>query len=290
MSDLLCMGLGYSAAALARRLRAKGWRVVGTARTAESAEKVRALACKAIVFDGASRSQEVAEAIERVTHVIVSVPPDGAGDPVLRHHGADLARRTAPLWIGYLSTIGVYGDRQGASVTEETPLAPMNSRSKARVDAEAAWLDLGRRTGHAVEVFRLAGIYGPGRSAIDSVRAGTARRIVKPGQVFNRIHVEDIATVLEAAIARPRAGAIYNVADDEPSPPQDVIEFAASLLGVPPPPEVAYDDAGLSPMGRSFYEECKRADNSLLKRELGISLAYPTYREGLRAIVSARSR
>jgi uncharacterized protein YbjT (DUF2867 family) len=290
MSHLVCIGFGYSAECLARRLLAKGWRVGGTARTVAGTAKIGAMGCDPIVFDGLSPSPALVEAIAQSSHVLVSVPPAAGADPVLRLHGRDFAQRTPPIWIGYLSTLGVYGDRQGGSVTEATPVAPMNARSVARVEAELGWFELGRRAGHVVEVFRLAGIYGPGRSAIDSVEAGTARRIVKPGQVFNRIHVEDIASVLEAAMQCPRAGAIYNVADDEPAPPQDVVAFAAELLSVPVPPAVDYEDVELSQMGRSFYAECKRADNSLLKRELGVRLAYPTYREGLRAILNARGK
>jgi dTDP-4-dehydrorhamnose reductase len=288
MSHLLCIGLGYTAERVARLLLAKGWRVSGTARSAAAEERIRSLGVEAIHFDGGVASIELSQSLSEASHLVVSVPPANDADPVLRLHGEDLAARNATLWIGYLSTLGVYGDHAGGWVDEDTPVAPINDRSKARVAAEAAWLDLGRRTGLMVEIFRLAGIYGPGRSAIDSVRAGTARRIIKPGQIFNRIHVDDIATVLEAAIGRPRPGAIYNVADDEPAPPQDVIAYAAQLLGVPPPPALRFEDAELSPMARSFYEECKRADNSRLKRELGVRLAFPTYREGLRAILEAQ--
>jgi nucleoside-diphosphate-sugar epimerase len=195
--------------------------------------------------------------------------------------GQALAAR-APGWVGYLSTTGVYGDRQGGWVDEASPLSPVNDRGRARVAAERAWRD----GGLPVEVFHLAGIYGPGRSALDRLRAGRAQRVVKPGQVFSRIPVEDVAGALAASIAAPRPGAIWNVADDEPAPPQDVIAFAAELLGLPAPPEVAFDAAELTPMARSFYAESKRVSNRRLRQELGLALRHPDYRAGLRAILA----
>ena len=191
-------------------------------------------------------------------------------------------------WIGYLSTIGVYGDHGGAWVDEQTPATPTNARSRERADAEQAWLAFGTANNIAVQIFRLAGIYGPGQSQLVQLARGTARRIIKPGQVFNRIHVGDIARALDASLERPRAGAIYNVTDNEPAPPQDVVTFAAKLCGVAPPPEISLDDAGLTEMGRSFYAESKRVRNDLLRSELGVTLAYPTYREGTRGIASRR--
>jgi nucleoside-diphosphate-sugar epimerase len=245
-------------------------------------------------FDGEGRSVALAAEIAQATHVIVSVPPGVHGDPVLHHHGDDIRASTTIAWIGYLSTIGVYGDRDGGYVDETTPPAPTTERSRARLAAETEWLSLARPGGPSVGIFRLAGIYGPGRSAIDQVRAGTARRIIKSGQVFNRIHVDDIATILMSAIdrscARPGGHtAIYNLADDEPSPPEDVIEHAARLLGAPMPPAIPFESADLSPMARSFYGEVKRVRNDKLKSELGVTLAYPTYREGLAAIVAGLS-
>ncbi len=273
MSTLFCFGLGFSARALGRRLLHKGWTVVGTARRAESLDKLRAQGFDAVLFTGEAPGPDVAARLAEATHVVVSVPPGEAGDPVLRHHGNDVAGAPALAWIGYLSTVGVYGDRRGGWVDETAEPAPGSARSKRRVSAEQAWAAFGARTGKAVPIFRLAGIYGPGRSAIDNLRRGTARRIAKPGQVFNRIHVKDIATVLEASMARPDAGAVYNVTDDEPAPPQDVVAYAAELLGVDPPPEVPFDEAELSPMGRSFFEENKRVANGRLALELGVRLA-----------------
>jgi nucleoside-diphosphate-sugar epimerase len=220
-------------------------------------------------------------ALDGVTHVLTSVAPDEAGDPVLDLHGPDLLRLPGLAWAGYLGTTAVYGDRGGAWVDEETPVDPTLARADRRARAEAAWL----ASGLPAHVFRLAGIYGPGRNAFVNLRDGTARRVVKPGQVFSRIHVEDIATVLEASIARPRPGAVYNVCDDEPVPPQEVVAHAAALLGVEPPPEQPYATAELSPMARTFYRDNRRVRNDRLKQELGVRLAYPTYREGLAALL-----
>jgi nucleoside-diphosphate-sugar epimerase len=286
MNQLLCVGLGYSARVLGKRALASGWRVHGTSRTTDGAARLCKAGFEASVMSGDAHSAETAEAIARATHVLVSVPPDAGGDPVLRQHAIDLAASPAG-WIGYLSTVGVYGDHQGAWVDEATPARPSSVRSKRRLEAETAWHDFGHRTGKAVHIFRLAGIYGPGRSAIDNIRDGTARRLDKPGQVFNRIHVEDIATVLEASIRQPRAGAIYNVADQEPAPPQDVVAYAAALLGAAVPPLIPFEQAQLSEMARSFYGENKRVSSALVIAELGVSFAYPSYREGLAAIAKS---
>jgi hypothetical protein len=287
MKSLFCFGLGYSAAALARRLDGEGWRITGTSTTEAGVSALEREGYRALLFDGTALSFPVRAALREATHVLVSVPPGAAGDPVLAHHGRDLAGAGVE-WIGYLSTIGVYGNHGGAWVDEDTAPHPVSERSRRRLAAEQGWLDLARRTGKRVQVFRLAGIYGPGSSAIDDIRNGTARRIVKPGQVFNRIHVDDIATVLLAAMAGRGKDSIYNVTDDEPAPPQDVVAFAAQLLGVPPPPEIGLAEADLSAMALSFYGENKRVRNARLKSALGVVLAYPTYREGLRAVAAMR--
>jgi nucleoside-diphosphate-sugar epimerase len=218
--------------------------------------------------------------------VLVSVPPDATGDPVLQHHASDIAAAPALCWIGYLSTVGVYGDRDGAWVDENSPTNPISERSRRRVDAEEAWRAFGEREQKRVQIFRLAGIYGPGRSAIDRIRAGNAQRIIKPGQVFNRIHVDDIARVLHAAMTRNVGFDVLNLADDEPAPPQDVIAYAAHLLQVPPPPEIPFKDAKLSLMAKSFYVENKRISNARLRADLAVTLEFPSYREGLRAILA----
>ena len=292
MSKLFCFGLGYSASALARRLAREDWAVAGTSSRAEGVARIAAAqpATQVLLFDGHRPGEGVAAALGQATHVLVSPAPDGDGDPVLRCHAADLAAAPGLRWIGYLSTVGVYGDHDGAWVDEATAPRPVSERSRRRVAAEAAWLAFADRVPSAqVQVFRLAGIYGPGRSAIDDLADGTARRIVKPGQVFNRIHVDDIAHVVAAAMTgRGRAGGVYNVTDDEPAPPQDVVAHAAELMGLAPPPDVPFAQAGLSPMGLSFYGECKRVSNRRLKTELVPELLYPSYREGLRAVLAAR--
>jgi len=286
---LFVFGLGYTAQVLARRLAARGFAVAGTARTAEQAAQLARDGIAAHVF---TRDAPLPPgALAGTTHLLASIPPDNAGDPALDLHGLDIVR--LPLaWAGYLSTTGVYGDRGGAWVDEDSPLAPTGPRGEWRVAAEARWRGLrtigtGGRPGLPAHVFRLAGIYGPGRSAFDQLRAGTARRIVKPGQVFSRTHVADIAAVLEASIARPEPGAVYNVCDDDAAPPQDVVAFAAQLLGVAPPPEIAFGDAvaTMSPMARSFFADNKRVSNRRIKDRLGVRLAYPDYRAGLRAIL-----
>jgi nucleoside-diphosphate-sugar epimerase len=307
---LLVIGLGYTAQRVAGRLGKLGWRVTGTARSPAGAAKICERGWRGIVFDGAGPSAELAAAIAEATHILVSAPPGEYGDPALAMHGHDLAvaaRDRLLEAVVYLSTIGVYGDHQGRWIDEATRVAPGSPRARRRVEAELAWLALDNRpdegadqggsgvscasrAGARVVVLRLPGIYGPGRSAIDQLRAGTARRIVKPGQVFNRAHVDDIATAAVAALTRPAPGRVYNVTDDEPSPPQDVVAFAADLLGVPPPPEVPFEAADLSPMGRSFYGETKRVANGRMKSELGVTQAYPTYREGLEAIAARGAR
>lgn len=285
MAHLFCFGLGYSAAALAPSLVECGWKMSGTSTSGEGAARIRALGFDGLVFDGAQRSPAVAEALQHATHVLLSIPPGVGGDPALNVHGADIAQSAKVSWIGYFSTVGIYGDAGGDWVSEDTAPSPASERGKRRLDSENAWLDYGRCFGKTVMIFRLPGIYGPGRSTIDDLKSGTARRIVKPGQVFNRIHVADIANAVLCAIDKPRAGGVYNVTDDEPAPPQDVVAFAAELLELPMPPDLDFATADLSPMARSFYSESKRVSNARMKSELGVKLKYPTYRTGLQAIV-----
>jgi nucleoside-diphosphate-sugar epimerase len=280
---LLSMGHGYSARALAARLVA-GWRLVGTTRDPDKPAAMRREGVAPVLW---GNRVAVEEALGAATHLLVSAAPDAEGCPVLIRHRSAIegARRLA--WIGYLSTTGVYGDCGGDWVDEESALAPVNARSRRRVEAEHAWLDLWRDRDLPVHVFRLAGIYGPGRSAFDRLRAGRAQRVVRQGQVFSRIHVEDAAGVLAASIASPDPGAIYNVADDAPAPPQNVLAHAAGLLGLPVPPEVPFEAAELSAMARSFYGESKRVSNRRIRAELGVTLRYPDYRAGLAAILAA---
>lgn len=288
---LLCFGLGFSARALLRRLDRGRWRVFATATSeAKAAALKREAGIEACVFDGSAPSPAVAAALEEATDVLVSAPPDASGDPVLRQHGRDIAAAPRLGWIGYLSTVGVYGDRQGGWIDETTAPNPMQDRSRHRLDAERAWQRVAAAAGKRCVLFRLAGIYGPGRSAIDNVRSGRARRIIKPGQKFNRIHVDDIARVVEASMTGRGAFDVYNLADDEAAPPEDVIAYAADLLGLPLPPAVAYDDPSLGEMTRSFFSESKLVRNDRIKQDLGVRLAYPTYREGLAAIAKASQR
>jgi nucleoside-diphosphate-sugar epimerase len=286
MSHLLCFGLGFSARILAARLAEKGWAITATSRSAEGAEAIRAFGYRALVFDGGTPLAP--DALDGVTHVVVSAPPGVEGDPVLRMHAGDFATRAAQFrWVAYLSTTGVYGDHGGGLVTEETPLTPNTERGHKRLLAENQWLELWRAHALPVHIFRLAGIYGPGRNQLLSLLDGTAKRVIRQGQIFSRIHVEDIANVLEASIARPDPGRAYNVCDDEASPPQDVVEYGAKLLGLPVPPAIPFEEAELSPMARSFYADSKRVSNARMKQELGVRLSHPTYREGLQAIARA---
>jgi nucleoside-diphosphate-sugar epimerase len=274
MSTLLSLGHGYSAQALARRLIPQGWRVIGTTRSTAKAEAFRAEGVEPLLWPS-----DLGPALAEATHILASAAPDAAGDPFLQAV-PELAQARAG-WVGYLSTTGVYGDHKGGWVDETTPLTPASDRGRQRVLAETQWL----ATGLPVHIFRLAGIYGPGRGPFEKVRDGSARRVIKPGQVFSRIHVEDIAQVLEASIRRPNPGAAYNVCDDNPAPPEDVLCHAARLLGLPDPPAIPFDEADMSPMARSFYGESKRTRNDRIKTELGVRLLYPDYPAGLAALL-----
>jgi len=279
---LFVFGLGYTAQAL---IRTTAWaQVAGTVREDGKAQNLKA---RGIVAHSLTKGDaDLSDDLRRADAILVSASPDAEGDPTLNRFSDRIASSGAS-WIGYLSTTGVYGDHGGAWIDETTPAAPLSPPSKQRHAAEQAWLALGRKTGQAVHIFRLTGIYGPGRNAFVGLAQGTAQRIVKPGQVFNRVHVDDIAATLVASLRRPRAGAIYNVTDDEPAPPQDVVAYAAQLAGIEPPPEIPFEAARMSPMALSFYAENKRVSNRLIKDELGMRLRYPTYREGLAALYAA---
>ena len=281
---LLSFGHGYSARALTRHLLPEGWQVHGTTR---SEEKARALAASGVIPHIFPRA-DLTPVLARATHVLISAGPDAEGDPVLREMREAFAAAAPRLdWVGYLSTTGVYGDHEGGWVDEATPLTPSTRRGQWRAGAEAEWQAI---PGLPLHIFRLAGIYGPGRGPFAKVRAGKARRILKPGQVFSRIHVEDIAQVLAASIARPDPGAVYNLCDDEAAPPEDVITYAAGLLGVDPPPEEDFRTAEMTPMARSFYAESKRVRNDRIKEDLGVQLLYPDYRSGLKALLEEEDR
>jgi nucleoside-diphosphate-sugar epimerase len=286
MPILFCFGCGYTATTLARRLLSVGWQVRGTVRSPAKAEELRAQGIEPHLFRRDQPLADPATTLAGVTHLLTSIAPDADGDPVLAAHLADLQAVAGLAWAGYLGTTGVYGDHAGAWVDETTPIEPTVARADRRARAEAAWL----QGGLPIHVFRLAGIYGPGRNAFVNLRHGTAHRIVKPGQYFSRIHVDDIATTLQASIARPNPGRIYNVCDDEPAPPQDIVTHAARLQGIAPPPEQPYATASLSPMARTFYLDNRRVRNARIKHELGVTLRYPTYREGLQALLAIDGR
>ncbi len=275
MNTLLSLGHGYSASALARLLIPQGWTVFGTTRNPARARAMQAAGVVPVMWPG-----DIRPALAQATHILASAAPDAAGDPFLAAVPGLAGAKAG--WVGYLSTTGVYGDHQGAWVDEDTPLTPSTDRGRQRVLAEAQW----QATGLPLHIFRLAGIYGPGRGPFEKVRDGTARRIIKPGQMFSRIHVDDIGAVLAASIAHPHPGRVYNVCDDDPAAPEDVLGHAAVLLGLPLPPEVPFDQAEMTPMARSFYAESKRVRNERIKAELGVKLAYPTYREGLAGLLA----
>ncbi|HXW48847.1 MAG TPA: SDR family oxidoreductase, partial [Xanthobacteraceae bacterium] len=288
MSVLVCFGFGYCAEHFVAEFGDKFERIVATVRGAERAAVLNAYKAgplQAMVFDGNHTTPELERAIAQARYALVSIPPGDAGDPVLAAFGKDLAAGENLNSIVYLSTVGVYGESGGGWVDEETPAAPASQRGRRRLAAEQAWRDLGARRGIAVAVLRLAGIYGPGQNALSKIARGKARRIVKPGQIFNHIHVGDIAQAIDAAFTH-RASGVFNVADDEPAAPADPILFAAQLMGRAPPPEEKFDDAAasMSPMALTFWQECRRVKNDKLKRALGVTLRYPTYREGLRAL------
>lgn len=289
MSVLICFGLGYCAEHFIEAFGHEYGRIVGTVRGAERAAALQARFAgrvQVLPFDGRTASAELASAIAEAGHALVSIPQTEAGDPVLAVFGGALERARLQSVV-YLSTVGVYGDRGGGWVEEETPVHPDTVRGGNRLAAEQGWQRYGQQSGAAVAVLRLAGIYGPERNALVQIARGSARRLVKPGQVFNRIHVADIAQAIDAAFSR-RASGIFNVADDEPSPPSDPIAFAAELMGATAPPEVPFAQAApsMSPLGLSFWQECRRVRNDKLKSVLGVRLRYPTYREGLRALAA----
>lgn len=285
---LFCFGLGYTALRIAERLQAEGWSVAGTCRGADKQADLKSRGIDAFLFDGKSAIQTPSSALSGVNHILSSIPPDESGDPVLRLHLRDIAALSSLEWAGYLSTTGVYGDRGGDWVDETTPRAPTSKRGKRRANAEMGWQELHRTALVPAHLFRLPGIYGPGRSAFDALKAGRTRRIFKEGQFFSRIHVDDLASAIIASMRQPKPGAIYNICDDEPAPPQDVSAYACELAGLPIEPLTPIEEAKLSPMAASFYSENKRVRNALMKTELGVTLAYPTYREGLSALFAVQ--
>ncbi|MEJ8476246.1 SDR family oxidoreductase [Roseibium algae] len=280
---LFVFGVGYSSKAFIDKSRSKFDWIGGTTRSPEKAALLREDGIEAFLFDGKSPSAEISQALAQATHVLISIAPDETGDPVLIHHGTDIAA-AHPKWIGYLSTVGVYGNHDGAWVDEDTPCRPVSKRSIQRVAAEKSWLEFAAEHDVAVQIFRLSGIYGPGRNAFENFKKGKARRLIKPGQVFNRIHVADITGILDVAMREPNTR-IYNVTDDEPAPPQDVITYAAKLLGITPPPEIPFETADLTPMARTFYGENKRVSNKRVKIDLNYSFYFRNYRTALNNLI-----
>jgi nucleoside-diphosphate-sugar epimerase len=280
---MVVAGLGYSGAAIAAEAAAAGFCVVGTAR--DPARVAAPAGVALLAFDRAG------EAIRMATHLVVTAAPGEAGDPVLAAHAAAIAAAPGLRWIGYLSTTGVYGDRGGAEVDETTPPAPGQPRSQRRLAAEQAWRAAAAARGAALDLFRVGGIYGPGRSALDEVRAGVARRVVKPGHAFSRIHRDDIALAVVAAALRPDGVRVLHLVDDEPAASAMVVEEAARLLGVAPPPALPFAEAQarMSPMALSFWAENRLVANRITKAALGIAWRCPTYREGLSRILAAEA-
>ncbi|GAA0779870.1 SDR family oxidoreductase [Roseibium denhamense] len=283
MKRLFVFGAGFSSKAFIADVRNQFDWVGGTTRSPEKAEKLRSEGIKPFLFNGETPGAGISGALKDATHILVSIAPGPDRDPVLNQHAADIVR-ARPDWIGYLSTVGVYGNHDGAWVDETTPCRPVSERSIQRVAAEKAWFNFVKTNGLPVQIFRLSGIYGPGRNTFENFRKGKARRLIKEGQVFNRIHVSDIAGALKAAMSKPSTR-IFNVTDDEPAPPQDVVTYAAQLLGVEPPPEIDFESADLSPMARSFYGENKRVSNKRVKDELGYQFKYPNYRTALDTLI-----
>lgn len=272
---LLSFGHGYSAQALGAILDPNAWKITGTSRSGEH-ETV------------AWPQEPILPALETATHLLISIAPNADGDIVLQEIGVEIANAAPHLeWVGYLSTTGVYGDHDGGWVDEETALTPSTKRGQMRVLAENQWLEIAKQCGLPLHIFRLAGIYGPGRGPFEKVRNGTARRIIKKNQLFSRIHVADIAQTLAASIAKPNPGGIYNLCDNDPAPPQDVIGYAAELLGAPQPAAINFETAEMTPMTRSFYAESKRVRNDKIKNELGVKLLFPDYKTGLKALLEA---
>jgi nucleoside-diphosphate-sugar epimerase len=295
MTTLLCLGFGYSAQHYVARHGARFARVIGTTRSEENAAELSdrtfgGRRVEIIMFDGETAKPALVDAVSQANVLLVSISPNDGVDPTLAHLGDAIVAAPGLASIVYLSTIAVYGNHDGGWIDEDTPLTPALTRAEDRIEAERAWQAFGTARGVPVAIVRIAGIYGPGQNALETVKSGRARRIVKPGQVFNRIHVGDLADIIDGAVrlALTRGGGgVFNAADDEPTAPGDPIVFAAGLLGVAPPPEIPFEEARktMSPFAVSFYGESKRVRNTRIKSVLGVTLRFPTYREGLRALM-----
>ncbi len=288
---LFCFGYGYTCDYLGYEvLERSGWAVAGTTRDQARREILRARGVQAHIFDYEHPLPDITHDLKDVTHILISTPPDDDGDPSFMMHGRDIAQLPNLEWVGYLSTTGVYGDRDGCWVDENSEPSPSAQRGTRRLKAEEQWLSLYKSYGLPVHIFRLAGIYGPGRSALDSLRGGLARSIFKKDHVFGRAHVDDIVNVLLASIDRPMAGEVFNVVDNVPASSHEVVEYAAKILGRAPPPIVNFEEADLAPMTRSFYMDNRRTSNEKIKRVLGVELCYPDFKSGLEACLAAEEQ
>jgi nucleoside-diphosphate-sugar epimerase len=279
---LFCFGLGFAAQVFAKRMRAQDWTISGSCRAIDEKDSLKELSV--FPFDGTHVTEEICDVLSKATHLLISIPPQPSGDVVLQNFSSQIAECKNIKWIGYISSTGVYGDTQGKWVNESSPLQPETELNVRRMEAENGWLSMVKENGCPVMIFRCAAIYGLGRNLLLSVKEGRARRIEKPGLVFSRTHVEDLAQTLEASIKNPRPGGIYNVSDDEPSSPSEAVEYACKLLNMAPPPLIPFESAELSEIARGFYQTCKRVGNKKIKEELGVKLKYPDYRSGLDAI------
>lgn len=289
-NNLFCFGYGYSCDYLGHELqKLENWNISGTTRTTEKKDTLKNRGIEAHIFDYEHPLADAAHILKDTTHLLISTPPGDEGDPAFISHAHDLTKLPNLKWVGYLSTTGVYGDRGGDWVDESSELRPSSKRGSRRVKAEEQWLSLYNAYNLPIHIFRLAGIYGPGRSALDTVRVGSARRIDKPGHIFSRIHVEDIAQILLASMHNPKAGSIYNVCDDNPAPSHEIVSYACDLLGKPKPPLISFENADISPMARSFYSDNKRVNNDRIKNDLNITLKYEDYKSGLKACMDAES-
>jgi nucleoside-diphosphate-sugar epimerase len=284
---LFCFGYGYSCEYLARTLKSDGgWEIAGTTRDPEKKKSMRTAGVETYMFSGDASLVDARQFLEGTTHLLISTPPDDQGDPAFRHHADDVLGIDGLRWVGYLSSTSVYGDRDGGWVDEESELRPNSKRGSRRAKAEDQWLTLWKDEGLPVHIFRLAGIYGPSRSALDAVRAGVSRRIDKPGHAFSRVHIDDIVQVLLASMSQPNPGRVYNVCDDEAAPSHKLIALACEMLGMSVPALIPYEQADLAPMTRSFYSDNKRVKNERIKKELGITLRHPDFRSGLEACLA----
>lgn len=286
-SKLFCFGYGYTSEFLAHSLPRTEWDVAGTTRDNDKRRFLKERGVKPFLFDHEQPLEDPILFLRGTTHLLISTPPSDEGDPAYLLHAADILKIPTIKWVGYLSSTSVYGDREGGWVDENSEIRPSNKRGSRRAKAERQWLSLYENNGLPVHIFRLAGIYGPGRSALDSVRAGASRRINKPGHAFSRIHVEDIAQVLQASMLNPNPGRCYNLADDRAAPSHEVIKVACEMLGLDVPPLLPYDETDMAPIARSFYADNKRIKNDRIKTELGVTLKYPTFEEGLKGCLAA---